>query len=268
MSGYEKLPDQKNHNLDRDGFIKFEGPIFANPEFNELKLYSEGVIKEEYPEGKSGAVPKLHYKYPYMLKWILSPEILDRVELLIGPNIGLWTSSLFFKAAKTPEKAYWHKDIYGIYRYNLFEDKNLLNFTVAIYKSNEENGGLRYLPGTHKIEIEHDLDAPPSELITLGNAIKAESLTKYPVVSMNLEPNEASVHNVNVVHGSEPNMSPLHRMSLSARFFSTSKKVHLNNFQECGIRPVPHLVRGEDLADSGLKRITLPEELLKRQKDV
>lgn len=264
QSHKQKLNIEKFKQFDLDGYVKFESPIFAPNEFNELKSYAEEIVKECYPNGNSGAVPKLHYKYPYMLKWILSPEILDRVESLIGPNIGLWTSSLFFKAAKTPEKAYWHKDIYGIYRYNLFEDKNLLNFTVSIYKSNEENGGLQYLPGTHKIEIKHDLDAPPSDLITLGNAIRPEALDQFKRFPMNLNPNEACVHNVNVVHGSEPNTSTFDRLSLSARFFPTDKKVYLENFAACGIRPVPHIVRGEDLAQSNLKRINLLPELLKR----
>lgn len=264
MSGYQKLTQEDLSKFDNAGYLKFPGTIFNKNEFSELKLNAEEIIREQYPDGKSGAVPKLHYRYPYMLKWILAPEILDRVEELIGPNIGLWTSALFYKAAHTNEKAYWHKDIYAIYRYNLFENKNLLNFTVSIYNSNDENGCLRYLPGTHKIHIEHDLEAPPSDLITLGNAIKAESLQQFKAISMVLEPNEASVHNVNVVHGSEPNLSPHDRLSLSARFFSTNYKSNLDNFKGCGITPVPHIVRGEDMAKSNLKRITLPPELLKR----
>ncbi|MCC2678673.1 MAG: hypothetical protein K0R29_1249 [Pseudobdellovibrio sp.] len=264
MGGYQKLSPQEIDKFESAGFLKFPGAIFGPAEFAELKTYAEDIVKEQYPTGKSGAVPKLHYKYPYMLKWILAPEILDRVQDLIGPNIGLWTSSIFFKAARTEEKAYWHKDIYGIYRYNLFENKNLLNFTVALYNCNAENGCLKYLAGTHKTHIEHDLDAPPSDLITLGNAISDESVKQYSPVHMELKPNEASVHNVNVVHGSDPNLSPYDRLTLSARFFSTDNKCFLENFQTSGIGPVPHIVRGDDTAHSNLKRITLPPELLRR----
>ena len=74
---------------------------------------------------------------------------------------------------------------------------------------------------------------------------------------MELDENEASLHNVNLVHGSDPNSSTNDRITLSCRFFSASSRCNVENFLKSELLQRPFLVRGRDVANSNLKGLFL-----------
>jgi ectoine hydroxylase-related dioxygenase (phytanoyl-CoA dioxygenase family) len=76
------------------------------------------------------------------------PRILDAVEVLIGPNIQLHHSKLNLKPPCSPDARFeWHQD------YPFFPHTNydLIAVLVHIDDATEENGGLRIIPGSHKL---------------------------------------------------------------------------------------------------------------------
>ena len=101
------------------------------------------------------------------------------------------------------------------------------------------------------MEIKHDKISPVEDVIMAPSSISEEKLNLSSMVYLELEKNEASVHDVRVVHGSDPNPSPHDRMTLSLRFFSASTRCNLEGFKNSKmIRPF--LVRGVDAKNSGL----------------
>ena len=60
------------------------------------------------------------------------------------------------------------------------------------------------------------------------------------VAWIELEPGEASVHHVRIIHGSEPNTGPDRRIGLAIRFIPTDLT------QVNGIKDYATLVRGHD----------------------
>src|ERR1700722_18804448 len=73
------------------------------------------------------------------------PEVLDLVEELIGPDIILWSSLLFYKRPVAGPLTPWHRDGYS-YPITPLETTSVW---IAVYESTIQNGCLRFIPGSH-----------------------------------------------------------------------------------------------------------------------
>lgn len=257
MHAFKSLQQDEIEAYQQKGYVKVPRKLFNGKDYNALKETINNVFAANGGKRASTAVGYVHFRNPEILFWVLSENVLNIAEDILGPNIGLWACTLFYKKAHTNEKAYWHKDTSGLIRYNLFEDRNLLNFTIALSDADVSNGCVRYIPGTHREHIEHDWVAPKSEFISNSLSIRPELLNLSSAENMELNENEVSLHNVNVVHGSEPNLSDRDRIILSLRLFSASTRCNLENFEKNNLLPRPFLVRGKDLANSQLKVLFL-----------
>ena len=258
MSSLKSLSPNAIKAFQEDGFTKVGHRIFNDKDYLELKETVNNILLANGNKAESTAVGFVHFRNPEILFWVLSDNILDICEDLYGPNIGLLGCTVFYKKAHTQDKAYWHTDTSRIVRHNLFENKdNLLNFTLSFTETDISNGCLRYVPGTHLKHFAHDWQAPVNGLISNPVSIRDEVLDLSSVKHLELSENEASVHNVNVVHGSEPNLSNRDRITLSCRFFSASTRCNVENFIKNDILPRPFLVRGKDVANSQLKGLFL-----------
>ena len=51
-----------------------------------------------------------HFRDPRLLEFLLSDEVLDLVEPLVGPDIALWTSHFISKDPFTGRATPWHED--------------------------------------------------------------------------------------------------------------------------------------------------------------
>ena len=177
------------------------------------------------------------------LNYARHPGILDMVAQLIGPDIALWNSSLFAKPARVGTRTPWHQD--GEY----WPIRPLATCTVwiALDASTRENGCLRFLPGTHRgrtLASHHHNDAA-------GNALPleldAEHVDESKAVDVELQPGQVSLHDVYLMHGSEPNTSGHPRRGMTLRFMPTSSVYHhdLRNNAVDAQRTV-FLLRGTD----------------------
>lgn len=257
MAVLKSLRAFEAENYQKKGFTKVGHKIFTDQDYQNLKNTIYDILARHGDMQKTTAIARAHLLNPEILFWVLSDNVLDICEDVLGPHIGLFSCALFYKKAHTDDKAYWHTDTSGLVRYNLIEDTNLLNLTISLTQTNVENGCLRYLPGTHLTEVKHDWLAPENDLITYSMSVSDEQLDLNSIEPIELNENEASIHNVNVVHGSEANRSDRDRVTLSCRFFSASKRCNLENFEKHGVRPQPFLVRGQDVANSKLKVLRL-----------
>ena len=73
------------------------------------------------------------------------PKLLDIVEQLIGPDIVLWTSTLFYKhpmGVATP----WHRDGCPFLRST---SKSTVTFWIAVFDVLQESAALRIIPKSH-----------------------------------------------------------------------------------------------------------------------
>jgi len=88
-------------------------------------------------------------------EWATSRAIIDRLKLMLGPQVNL--SQAHHNCVMTKNPAFssatsWHQDI----RYWSFERPELISAWLALGQEHEENGCLLLVPGSHRIEFRRE----------------------------------------------------------------------------------------------------------------
>ncbi len=186
--------------------------------------------------------------------WFLNvartPEILDMVGQILGPDFALWNSSFFAKPARNGRRTPWHQD--GEY----WPIRPIATCTVwiAIDAATPENGCLRLIPGSHKSQELLAHEPNPSPDVTLGQELPAAAFDENRAVDLVLEPGQMSLHDVFMVHGSEANGSANPRRGMTLRFMPTTsvfdRELAAEQYRHLGIadhsRRTLFLMRGQD----------------------
>ena len=146
------------------------------------------------------------------LEFCQLPELLDMVEDVIGSDIILWGSMLFAKPGGTGKAVPWHQD--G--QYWPITPLKTVTVRIAIDGSTPENGCLRYVPGSHRgkdlrehaVQLRDDY-AIKQEIVELNDSDARDVV---------LEPGQVSLHDVYLIHGSNPNTSGKRRADYAIRY--------------------------------------------------
>lgn len=142
------------------------------------------------------------------------PEILDLVESVIGPDVILWGSQLFAKPARTGLAVPWHQDGH------FWPIRPLATCTVwiAIDDVDAENGGMLYVPGSHRTRELYPHAEQPSEESALNAELVPEHVDLERAEVDDLPAGGLSLHDVYLIHGSEPNRSDRRRAGFVIRY--------------------------------------------------
>ncbi len=195
---------------------------------------------EIFESTNSGLTAGLRNKPHLLLTWldelVRHPGVLDVVEQVIGPNILVWGSSFFIKEPRNPSFVSWHQDS----TYWGLEPPDIVTAWVALSESTRENGAMRVIPGSHKLDQAPHRDTfAANNLLSRGQEIMVE-VDESKAVELPLQPGEMSLHHVRLIHGSEPNPSTKRRIGFAIRYIPTYVR------QAAGMRDSATLVRGVD----------------------
>lgn len=149
-----------------------------------------------------------------------NPDILDMVEQTIGPDIILWGCQAFCKPGGDGMEVPFHQD--GQY----WPIRPLATCTVwvALDAATVANGCLRLVPGSHRdaklLPHLHD----KRDGLTLNRRVDDTELpaAEANAVDIELEPGQMSMHDIYMVHGSNPNRSPDRRAGVAIRYMPAS----------------------------------------------
>ena len=193
------------------------------------------------------------------------PEILDRVEEIIGPDLIVFSASLFAKPPHSAPYVSWHQDL----TYWGFDGDEEVTVWLALSPATVSSGCMRMVPGSHRRElVAHEDTFHPDNLLTRGQSI-AEQIDEKKTCDIMLEPGQFSMHHGRTFHGSHPNQSDERRIGLSINYLTPAMR------NRDGLKPMARLVRGED--NYGHFQLTPPPhgmmdprdiELLKRSKEI
>ena len=104
-----------------DGYTLFHQPVFAPEKFARLKeIFEENLAR--YGEDD---LDIMHCRDARLLEFLLADEVLDLIEPLVGPNIGLWSSHFISKPAATGKATPWHEDSSLLGRQNYHDGRHL-----------------------------------------------------------------------------------------------------------------------------------------------
>jgi hypothetical protein len=237
-------PDEVDH-YRREGYVPLRRPLLPTAEFEALRAHFEAKLAAlpagERPEGMD--VP--HFTDPALFRWLLAPPVLDVVEPLLGPDLALFSSHFLCKPAGRGQRVPWHED--SAYWRGQLEPMEVVTVWLAIDPSRRENGCLRVVPRTHVGGFsDYEAVADPAGA-TFTTEIRDPGRFAARAVAVELEPNEASLHDGRLVHGSEANRSPLRRCGYTMRYVSARTRFDRERF------PWHHLYHARG-ADPGVNR--------------
>jgi hypothetical protein len=233
---------------EREGYLIIKHPIFSPEKFARLQQYCAGKFAEV---NKGADLPALfdcpHWADPRMFEWIMAPEMLDLVEPLIGPDIGIFACHLLQKPPGVGKRVPWHED--SAYWKGALTPMTVASITIALAPSIHENGCLRVIPGTHKHGYSDyaNVARPQDEVFPIE--VLASQMDASKAVDIGLQPDEASIHHGKIIHGSNPNTGKLHRSVLTVRYFPTTVKFTKENHPHFAAAKFNiYLARGRDQA--------------------
>jgi ectoine hydroxylase-related dioxygenase (phytanoyl-CoA dioxygenase family) len=163
----------------------------------------------------------LGYKTNLVLRWVddiaHTPALLDIVEDLIGPDILLWSCTFAIKQPKSGGHFSWHQDA----TYWGLSPPVALTCWLAFGEVGPDNGGVRFLLGSHKLGIlSHRNTFAADNFLSRGQTIA--ELPKACVESVaRLHPGEISIHDALAAHSSGPNESAEPRIGCLLTFIPT-----------------------------------------------
>ena len=177
-----------------------------------------------------------------------TPAVLDMVAQIVGDDFALWNSSFFAKPARVGSKTPWHQD--G--EYWPIRPLATCSVWIAVDAATTENGCLRVIPGSHRRARlgAHDHNDAPG--LSLPLEIRPNEYDERTARDIELEAGQISLHDVFLIHGSEPNRSSHPRRGMTLRYMPTTS-VYRRDLAD-GRRGGPlamsertlYLMRGED----------------------
>jgi non-haem Fe2+, alpha-ketoglutarate-dependent halogenase len=178
---------------------------------------------------------------PYLLftwaaRMVRDAAILDAVEDLIGPDILVFHTTMWWKTPGSPNRVPWHQD--GTY-FGLAPFEHVTAW-VALTASNERTGCVRILPGSHTAgQLPHADHRDATLMLSRGQTVAGEvdGARAVPVV---LAPGEFSLHHTMAIHSSDPNTGDEDRIGIGISYIPTRVR-HVGP-----TRLSATLVRGED----------------------
>lgn len=235
---YWRLSPEQVNQYEREGYVLFHEQLFAPEKFARLKAIFEENLERYGPDN----LDVIHFRDPRLLEFLLADEVLNLVEPVVGPNIGLWSSHFICKPPYTGKATPWHEDS-AYWNGRISTMVGICTVWLAIDEATPENGCMRVLPGTHHNGFS-DYEPVDVNQNIFPTQIKPEQIDENKAVYFALQPGECSLHEARLIHGARANTSPKRRAGYTMRYFPTSSKI----FSDRNIGHKIWLARGVDLA--------------------
>jgi hypothetical protein len=226
----------------REGYLKYDQPVFSEDEFTSLKRYFEDKL-DRLPEGvRPETMDVPHFTDTGLFHWLFHPSVLDLVEPVLGPDIALFSSHFICKPKGNGKRVPWHEDSY--YWRGQMEPMEVCTVWLAIDPSTMQNGCMKVIPRTQSGGYSDYEDVDPEKNV-FNTEIKKHQFDASKAVALELQPNQASLHDGKLMHGSDPNTSSIRRCGYTMRYISTRTRF---DHEKLGQWHHLYLARGKDHA--------------------
>jgi hypothetical protein len=209
-----QLSDCEIEAFGRDGYIVMDRPVFDDEKFARLQEMADTKFAAQ--DGHPQLIDCPHWKDPVMFDWIFADELLDLVEPLTGPDIAVFASHFLRKTADQGHRVPWHED--SAYWDGRLTPMEVVCVNLALSPSTEENGCMRVIPGSHRHGYSDYHDVPDAGEAVFHLEIDPDQVDETGAVDLVLEPNQLSVHDVRLIHGSRASTSSECRMLFAVRY--------------------------------------------------
>ena len=230
LNAYEKIQ------YERDGFVSGL-PVFSTNAKYDLNNFFEKLSSRVNENVNINQTAQWHKASNLFYKLCTTPEILNYVEDILGPDFVLWGGQFFLKEPNDGSIVPWHQDI----QYWPLKPAKAVTVWLALYDTNEENGAMKIVKGSHNNGLfKHHTNS--DHKLVLNQEVSEDQINKNDIISLNLKAGEISLHDDGLLHGSLPNNSNRRRCGVTMRYSPVNVKADLSVW--------PHfetqLVRGVD----------------------
>ncbi len=212
---------------------------------SEVQHYRACFDQLEASEGKDKAQVGLldrHFDVEFVWRLATHPLILEWARTILGPDVLLLATHFFCKYPSRGDRfVAWHQDV----TYWGLDPPFAITAWLAIDDSDEENGCMRIIPGSHLSEIlDHGKSSKEGNLLSVNQEIPDALVNVASAVDLVLRAGQMSLHHGKLIHGSNPNRSRRRRCGLTIRFIPPSVQQAENQPTRGRWRPI--LVCGKD----------------------
>lgn len=185
------------------------------------------------------------------LEFATHPDLMEMAADLIGEDIILWGTTIFGKPARSGKETPWHQD--G--DYYPIRPLETLTIWIPLDDVTEENGPMRFIPGSHKQRKIFSHHWEENSDLTINLVCDSEHFDEDTAESLILKAGQVSYHDVYMIHGSLANNTDQRRAAFVVRLMpATSHYDHAlgeeigrqHAAHDYGKRPL-YLVRGRDV---------------------
>ena len=181
--------------------------------------------------GRATRLDGLHLFFRWAWELSTHPRLLNCLAQLLGPNIVLKSTRLFYKHGGSASYVGWHQD--GITE--RLEDGRAPAVWLGLTAATVENGCLRVVPRSHRLGLFHHDSSPNLKPLADSKSAPAENwfrsyandlsgrIASVPETletpfDLVMRPGHMSIHHPVTLHGSNPNLSTEARIGLSASY--------------------------------------------------
>ena len=227
-----QLSEQQLHGFYENGFI---GPLDGFSREEMARFHNEMLAVEKTTSETYGTLTPRdrHFEIPQLWQYMKHPAITERLAQLLGPDLLVWRTQLFFKGPHSPA-IQWHQAstfmvedyldpaIFPPDRNEMFQ----LTVWVAVDESTTENGCLEFIPGSHS-HIRSIKFGGEKGFYNAQFSLEFDE-EKQPKVQVPCKPGQFVIFTERCIHGSQPNQTDKHRLAFNLRVMPTNVPAYTN----------------------------------------
>ena len=235
-----RLSDAEVAHYRRNGYLLFRRPLFAAETFTRLAA----IFEEDLARYGEDDLDTIHFRDERLLEFLLSDDVLDLVEAVAGPDIGLWSSHFISKPPRAGKATPWHTDA-DYWQGRTSTAAGICTVWLALDEVTTQNGCMRVIPGSH-LSGPSAYEKVSRDSNIFGSQIRTDQIDESKAVDFELHPNECSLHEARMVHGATANTSDRRRAGFTMRYFPTTIRIERGHESNRGHKI--WLARGQDRA--------------------
>lgn len=223
-----RLSSEQVRRYRTEGYLTYAEPVFPQAQFLELRDYFEDLLASLHASQRPESMDVPHFVYPRLFQWLFADCVLDLVRPILGPDIALFSSHFICKPRGDGRRVPWHED--SAYWKGMLDPMEVVTVWLALDPSTEENGCMRVVPRTlHGYSEYEPCDAARN---VFSSEIKRGQFDPSKAVALELQPNQCSLHDGRIIHGSNANTSSHRRCGYTMRYISTRTKHSQNSWHQ------------------------------------
>jgi chlorinating enzyme len=208
------LSRQQLDRYDSDGIL-FPIRIFSVAEASLFRTKLEEVARAA--SAPANRFDNLHLSFYWAYNLVSHEALLSAVESILGSDILVDGSLVFWKPPEDSGYVSWHQDSV----YSGWHLTPSISAWIALTPSTHANGCMRVIPGSHKNgPLDHDNTRDDFNMLFRGEKVKL-AIDESEAVDVVLQPGEMSLHSSTIIHGSNSNSSTEPRIGFIVRFVTS-----------------------------------------------